>query len=52
MLYNESGNNMATNKTKEKAVPSIEELCKKYDNILPISKQKKVPLLGEANCTK
>lgn len=31
---------------------TIEELFDKYDNILPISKEKKLPLLGEANCTK
>ena len=30
----------------------INKLFDKYDNILPVSKKKKVPLLGEANCTK
>ena len=28
----------------------INRLFDKYDNILPVSKEKKVPLLGEANC--
>ena len=37
---------------KSKKAESIKELCKKYDNILPVSKKKKIPLLGEANCTK
>ena len=37
---------------KNKKAEPIKELCKKYDNILPVSKEKKVPLLGEANCTK
>lgn len=38
---------------KEKA-ESIKELCNKYDNLIPMSEVKKVklPLLGEANCTK
>lgn len=37
---------------KTKKAESIKELCKKYDNLLSLDKQKKVPLLGEANCTK
>lgn len=38
----------------EKAELSIKELCKKYDNIIPLNELKKVkiPLLGIANCTK
>ena len=31
---------------------SVEELCKKYKNLMPISKDSKIPLLGIANCTK
>ena len=38
--------------SKTKKAESIKELCKKYDNILPISKKKKVPLLGTVNCNK
>ena len=37
---------------KSKKAESIKELCKKYDNIIPINKNKKIPLLGVANCTK
>lgn len=38
-------------KTK-KAEPTIEELCKKYKNLMPINKDNKIPMLGVANCTK
>ena len=38
-------------KTK-KAAPTIEELCKKYDNLKLINKDTKIPILGVANCTK
>ena len=39
---------------KTKLESEIEELCKKYDNLIPAGELKKikVPLLGEANCTK
>ena len=34
--------------------PTIEELCKKYDNLILIKdlKKTKVPLLGTVNCNK
>ena len=37
---------------KKKKAESIEQLCKKYDNLIPASELKKVkvPLLGEVNC--
>ena len=39
---------------KTKKAEAIKDLCKKYDNLIPISELKKIkiPLLGEANCTK
>ena len=39
---------------KQKNKPTLEELSKKYDNIILLKdlKTKKIPLIGEANCTK
>lgn len=38
--------------SKTKKAEPIKELCKKYDNLMPISKDKKILFLGIANCTK
>lgn len=37
---------------REVSGEEINKLFDKYDNILPISKKKKIPLFGVANCTK
>ena len=42
----------ANESSTKKEKLTIEELCKKYDNLMPIKKDKKIPMLGVANCTK